>query len=322
MIPRIGGRVNLRFVLLALVQIFVLPRLLCAQLPPRLERCFPYPTFAQEISAMHGETKPPGPEPRTSSKVVIASVKFAPGTNIPEYVRGRITWSIKSPRFYDDSELSWLREMQEVGIRGALQDSGYFKAKVKAYARLVEGNERRRRYALTLHIDEGRRYRLGDVRFERVADNNPLSFTATELRKYVQMGRGEFFNVSKVRQAMEELTKLYATRGYIDMVPQPEIQNDDDGGPIDLVLKIDEGKQYRVGKIQFLGMDGKAQNQLIPQLKPGEPYNSNLVDEVLKRNKSVLPADASRQDMHLTRQTKEGVVDMHFDFYSCPNMEN
>jgi outer membrane protein assembly factor BamA len=83
---------------------------------------------------------------------------------------------------------------------------------VKAYARLVEGNERRRRYALTLHIDEGRRYRLGDVRFERVADNNPLSFSATELRKYVQMGRGEFFNVSKVRQAMEELTKLYCNQ--------------------------------------------------------------------------------------------------------------
>jgi len=63
-------------------------------------------------------------------------------------------------------------------------------------------------------------------------------------------------------------------------------------------------------------------NQLIPQLKPGEPYNSNLVDKVLKRNKSILPADASRQDMRLTRNTKEGVVDMHFDFYSCPNMEN
>jgi outer membrane translocation and assembly module TamA len=313
--------VNQRFVLLALVQISLLPRLLCAQLPPRLERCFPYPTFAQEISAMHRETKPPEPEPRTSSKVVIASVKFAPATDLPEYVRDRITWSIKS-RFYDDSELSWLKEMQEVVIRGALQDSGYFKAKVKADARLVEGNERRRRYALTLHIDEGRRYRLGDVRFERVADDNPLSFSASELRKYVQMGRGEFFNVSKVRQAMEELTKLYATRGYIDMVPQPEIQNDEDGGPIELVLKIDEGKQYRVGKIQFLGLDEKAENQLIPQLKPGEPYNSNLVDEVLKRNKSVLPADASRQDMHLTRNTKEGVVDMHFDFYSCPNMEN
>ena len=103
---------NLRFVLLALVQIFVLPRLLCAQLPPRLERCFPYPTFAQEISAMHGETKPPGPEPRTSSKVVIASVKFAPGTNIPEYVRGRITWSIKSPRKrrYSDERKGQLRD--------------------------------------------------------------------------------------------------------------------------------------------------------------------------------------------------------------------
>jgi outer membrane protein assembly factor BamA len=85
-------------------------------------------------------------------------------------------------------------------------------------------------------------------------------------------------------------------------------------------MKIDEGRQYRVGQVDFLGLglDESSQNQLKPQLRPGEPFNKALVDELLARNKSLLPADASWQDVHLTRNTKKGVVDVRFDFYSCP----
>ena len=54
------------------------------------------------------------------------------------------------------------------------------------------------------------------------------------------MIRGELFNASKLRDGLEAITKLYATKGYIDMVATPELHNDDDGGPLELVLKINE----------------------------------------------------------------------------------
>lgn len=101
-------------------------------------------------------------------------------------------------------------------------------------------------------------------------------------------------------------------------MPWPEVLNDDDGGRIDLVMKIDEGKQYRVGEIEFIGLDESSQNRLKPQLRLGEPFNRALIDELLKQNKSLLPADASWQDVHITRNTKEGVVYVRFGFYSCP----
>ena len=102
------------------------------------------------------------------------------------------------------------------------------------------------------------------------------------------------------------------------MAPEPLVRNDDGRGAIDLIMKIEEGKQYRVGQMDFLGLDESSQNQLKSQLRPGEAFNKALVDELLARNKSLLPADASWQDVHLTRKTKEGVVDVRFDFYSCP----
>jgi outer membrane protein assembly factor BamA len=308
----------MRFAILALVQVFSLCGVVHAQLPPRLERCLPYPTLAEEISAMQEETKALEPEPVPTPRVVIASIQLSPTTHISESVRSRIIWSIKSPLFHDDPNMDWLEELQDVGIRGLLQDLGYFKAKVKADARLLDGNERRNRYTLTLHIEEGLRYRLGNVRFKPAdPDKSLLAFSASELRQHLHMRRGDFFSAAKVRSSIEEITKLYATKGYIDMVPEPEVLNDDDGGPIDLLMKIDEGKQYLVGKIEFLGVDEKSLTRLNLPLRTGEPFNSALVDEFLKRNKSVLPADASPQDVHLTRNSKEGVVDLRFDFYSC-----
>lgn len=219
--------------------------------------------------------------------------------------------------------MDWLEGLQDVGIRGMLQDSGYFKAKVKVDARLVDRNERRNRYALILHIEEGPQYRLGNVHFKPADPDKPLlAFSTRELRQHVHMGPGDLFSAAKVRSSIEEITKLYASKGYIDMVPEPQVLHDDDGGPIDLVMKIDEGKQYRFGNIEFLGLDEGSQNQLKPQLRPAEPFNKALVDELLKRNTSVLPADATWQDVHLTRNAKEGVVDVRFDFYSCSKVSN
>ena len=313
---------NLRFA--ALVPLLLVPLLVCAQLPPRLERCLPYPTLAQEINAMWAETHPqlPEPEPPPSPRVVIVSVQFASGTHIPRFLRDRIVSSIESRRFYDDPEMDWLVEIQDVGIRGALQDSGYFKASVKADSRLIDANQHRRRFALILYLDEGQRYRLADVRFQRADpdDKRPLAFATSELRSLVALRRGEFFNVSKIRAALEAVTRLYHSRGYIDMVTEPKTSVEDDPGILDLLMKIDEGKQYRLAKLEFLGLDEKTQRQLRPQLKPGDLFDGNFVEELLKRNKSLLPADASWKDVQMRRNTAEGLVDLRFDFYSCSKL--
>jgi hypothetical protein len=79
-----------RFAILALVQVFSLYGVVYAQLPPRLERCLPYPPLAQEISAMQEETRALEPEPLATPRVVIASIQFTPATHISESVRSRI----------------------------------------------------------------------------------------------------------------------------------------------------------------------------------------------------------------------------------------
>jgi outer membrane protein assembly factor BamA len=135
------------------------------------------------------------------------------------------------------------------------------------------------------------------------------------------MKRGEIFNVSKIRDGIEKISRLYATKGYIDITMSAEMQNDDDGGPIDLILKVDEEKQYHLRKIEFLGLSGESQNQLTPKLRPGEVFNKEIVNEILESNKALVPLDASWKDVSLFRNVEEGTVDIRIDFYRCPDVE-
>jgi outer membrane protein assembly factor BamA len=270
---------------------------------------------------MYPEPSPPEPEaPPAVPQVIIVSVSFSPANHLPQSVRANILSSIKSSPYHDDPTLAWLVELREVSLRGTLQDFGYIHATVKADARLLTATPDRHRYALTLHIDEGLQYRLGRVRFQPAdPDKNPLAFPESNLRQHLHMLRGDLFNATEIRQAMLELVQLYAANGYIDMVPEPVADIDDRSRLIDLTMKIDEGPQYHVGKVEFLGLDESAQAQLKAQLHTGDPYNPYFVDEFLKQNKSLLPSDASEQDVSIHRNAKDHLVNLRFDFYSCPN---
>jgi outer membrane translocation and assembly module TamA len=231
-----------------------------------VERCLPYPSFAQEISAMDERTDlSQEPSPKTKRDYRFRQMRSRnPTSPISAYPNCQVD---ETRTVYYDSESDWLEELQD-GIKGLLQDSGYFRLKVNAHA--IDGNHRNKRCALTLHIEEGRQHRLGAISFVRVNDDAALAFPASELREHIRLTRGELFSASKIRNGVEELTRLYGTNGYIDMVPIPEIQTEGDDGPINLVMRLDQGKPYRVGKVEFLGLNEKMQNELTSKLKPGD----------------------------------------------------
>ena len=199
-----------------------------------------------------------------------------------------------------------------------MQNAGYFQPKIELHPQLIRDDQFLKRYSLTVYIEPGRQFRLGEIRFANVDEDRPLAFSAGELRGFFHLRRGDLLNVSKIRDGLNEVSRLYGSKGYIDAVVGPETQNGDDGGPIDFLMKIDEEKQYRVRKIEFLGLTEKSQSELTPKLKPGDIFNKQYVSEILKRNRQILPADASLEDVTISRNTKDGTVDIRFVFFSCP----
>lgn len=267
----------------------------------------PYPTLADEIREMKEEMEAKTPHPRA----IIDAVRFEGATHLPDSVREQLIASLKQHEFDRDSD--WIGELQEVGIREAWLQQGYYRARVAAEAQRVGGDSTHERFSVTVHVDEGLQYRLGGTRFV-----GETAFPREELRKLIPLREGELFNVARIRESIEALRKMYASKGYIDFVAVPVTEVDDVGRRISLVMEVQEGPQFRVGRVEVFGLDPRMETLLRSKLKPGEPFNPEVVDDFYKENKSVLPADVSPQDMEIYRGVRNGTIDLVFDFRTCP----
>src|SRR3989338_2152837 len=147
-------------------------------------------------------------------------------------------------------------------VRGAYQDRGDFKALVNdpKIARGDTGGGIRipwiksgrpgRKVDITIPVVEGERYHLGDMTFQ-----NSTLFQEPDkvLRTLFLMGKGDIFDVSKVRKGLEEMRKVYGEFGYINFVASPETEINDEARRIDMTFNVEEGKQFRVRRIEFAG---------------------------------------------------------------------
>jgi hypothetical protein len=264
---------------------------------------------------------PDGPpsQQKPEIRVIVDEVEFHGENPLSEAERAALTEEIKKTDFVSSSatDNDWATEVAEVAIRGALQSKGYFKVFAQSTTHLIRAEEHELHYVLRVDIESGPQFWLGNVLFVN-KDNNSLVFTETLLRQQLGLGRGDLFDVSKVRGALENLTRLYGAKGYIDMVPEPETRIDNEHSRIDLVLKIDEGKSYRISEIQLPALRTEANKQFQLPQSIGDPFDPALWYGFFKDNQSRLPAGAFvAANMTVRRNSRESTVQIMLDLSSC-----
>ena len=284
-----------------------------AQVPRRFEKCVDHPTLAEEFQAatnptLADETK----EVKSLPKVHIAAVAFKGADDLPESAKGEMTRRLKGP-FYDPDD-GWLEASQEI-VRDALRERGYFFAQTTAKTSVLSGDHNVERVAVTFQLSEGRQYRLREIRFAHAR-----VFPPSELRKYFPLQDGELFSITAIRKGMEAITWLYGTQGYLNFTPSPEIWPDNENLHISVLMDLTEGQQFRVGSVEFLGLDRQLSGPTLKtKLVPGQVFNPQWVKDVLSENKSVLPADPSPwNDVEIRQDSKKDTVAIVFDFLHCP----
>ena len=81
---------------------------------------------------------------------------------------------------------------------------------------------------------------------------------------------------------------------------------------------MDEGKQFRVGRVTALAPDPQPlQSILRKKLRQGDIFNQAPIKQFYQENKSLLPPDASPDDLVEKQNEKFGTVDLVFDFRTC-----
>ena len=292
-----------------------------AQLPPRLERCLPYPTLAQEIKELQGAAEEIPKSGSSQPRITIASIYFQGQTPLPQTVQTQLVRTFRryTQPFHDSDAQILLTEFSEAGVKAALHDRGYFRASVEAEAKLLSADAHEKRYSFIIRVTAGPLYRLGSVNFMSAPDSDSaLVFPSAQLRNLIPLAPGEVFNVSKIRHGLDAITRLYGSNGYIDATVEPDIHVDDHRPILDVVLKIDAQGQYRVGKVVVVSSDTNVKAFVNTNLKTGQVFNNEAIQRLLRRYKSELPADASERDISVIRNTAYKTLDITFDFWSCP----
>ncbi len=135
------------------------------------------------------------------------------------------------------------------------------------------GRGRGKQVNITVPIEQGHQYRLG--RFE--IRGNHL-FKTQQLELLLGMKTGDIFDLSKVRKALKNYTKLYGAYGYINFTANPDIEPDRKRRVINLALDFDEAHQYFVHRINFSG-NTKTRDEVIRRqllIDEGSVFNTAL----------------------------------------------
>ncbi len=107
--------------------------------------------------------------------------------------------------------------------------------------------QQKRRLAVTIPIEEGERWRFGEITIE----GNEVFSDELLLRQF-EDPRGGWLRSKVLDDGVESIGKLYSSVGYIFSKVETEvIEREDNVG--DLVVRIDENDQFRVGRIEFEG---------------------------------------------------------------------
>ena len=161
--------------------------------------------------------------------------------------------------------------------RKLYEKKGYLDATISYATKPVGENQ----IVLTYTVDEGKIVRIKELIFE-----GNRTFSSRQLRKVMETkekwlfsfltGAGNLDN-EVLKTDVERLTAFYYDHGYIDVrIDEPKIERRDDG--LYVTIKIDEGEQYKVGKVDISG-------DLLPDMAAARDKLSLATGDVFRTSK-------------------------------------
>jgi len=129
-------------------------------------------------------------------------------------------------------------------------------------------------------VDEGESYNLG-----KVSIDGPSPLEPAVLLKAGDFKTGDVANLDKVGDGMEGIRKALRHAGYMQAKVTFERQIDDGRKAVDVVVHVEGGRQFLMGKLSLVGLDLDSESEIkrIWTMKEGGPFNPDYPDLFLKR---------------------------------------
>ncbi|HEV2852284.1 MAG TPA: outer membrane protein assembly factor BamA [Thermoanaerobaculia bacterium] len=222
------------------------------------------------------------------NRVRISDINFEGNTVFNDL---RLRWSMKKTKetglvtrfnkkdIYDPAKLQ--EDLDKV--RELYKGAGYKNVVIgdpKVEVRALNPNaaspgDQKRRMFLTIPIEEGERWKFGQVTIE----GNEI-YTDQALLRAFEHKTGGWLRSKVVDDGVKQITDLYHNTGYIFARVDPELV-EREGRVADVVVHVREGDQFKVGRIEFQGNDRTKDKVLRRELRL---YEGGLMNVTAIRN--------------------------------------
>ncbi len=139
----------------------------------------------------------------------------------------------------------------------------------------------RKGYIITITVDEGQQYRVGNV----AVDSRIPDVSEDELLRRIATRNGGIYDSTEVERTLIDMTTAVAQRGYAFAQVRPVGVRNEAEGTIDLTYVVEEGPRVYIERINIRG-NTRTRDYVIRReldLGEGDPYNKVLLDRAERR---------------------------------------
>lgn len=168
---------------------------------------------------------------------------------------------------------------------------------------------------IVVPVTEGRIFRVGELKVE----GNSI-FSEQQILGYIGLKKGEIANGKRLQDAVyEDMKKVYGSQGFVQYTAEfePDFKENPTNakeGIVDITIRIDEGKQFSLRRLEFTGNTYTRDRVLRREflINEADIYNQNLLEiSVARLNQTQYfdPIDKD-QDVEIRTDEEAGNVDL------------
>ncbi|MGA8216624.1 MAG: POTRA domain-containing protein [Candidatus Sulfotelmatobacter sp.] len=165
---------------------------------------------------------------------------------------------------------------------------------------------------VTFPVTPGLLYKL--TRWEW-SGNKEISSDA--LDPFLHAKAGQTANTIQLENDLRAVRTLYSSHGYILASIKVDIEFDDAAGTVAYHLAVREDSLYRMGQLEFRGLDNSLTARLRAawKIRPGDVYDATYLNQFLPLARKLLPPSLDWEvDPHVTAITRDKIVDVDLQY--------
>jgi outer membrane protein assembly factor BamA len=128
---------------------------------------------------------------------------------------------------------------------------------------------------------------------------------------------GQTANTVQLGDDLQTVQELYGSRGYVTATIKVDAEFDDAAGTVAYHLGVQEGSLYRMGELEFRGIDNNLTARLRAawKIRPGDVYDASYLKQFLPQARKLLPANLDWEvSTHVTAITRDKTVDVDLQY--------